>query len=515
MPCTRRSGRARSPASRSSSTTSSARGRTTAWPACWSPRTARPCPRRPARCARARRCGFRPRRSRPRRCCPISTSTRATPLEFGRMEATASDPSVQQQYGMIVGIPNAGQVNALATLNIRGERSVTCRGDFDRHPSQGPLPPGRAAGVRGVPPLPRRAGARGRAGRDVRPQSRPRDDADVRRRVLVQGPVRHEGHAQHGRRRRRLRHRLPGARPRPGRAIAQQGRHHLRQGRVHRVQRPRRRSRRPARAATRSCRRRSAISAAAGAATRRTPTTPRARLARLELGLGALRQRQPRHGESRRGDARLDARAREPQRGRARSCRTRRCSASYGGAIGADIYCDRTGILCRTIADCAKVLDALKDPVEGYYDPRDPFTTVPRSSVLSTPYASHATMPAAPGALARHAASASIRESMVYPPGSMTEVPIVTAAAREIKSVLGSSSARRWSNRPIPHWTRDPDLEVDEDRLPPRAGAARAGVHARSALPPGPGRPAGVQGVRGRDRADGVRCPARSSAAAR
>jgi Asp-tRNA(Asn)/Glu-tRNA(Gln) amidotransferase A subunit family amidase len=52
-----------------------------------------------------------------------------------------------------------------------------------------------------------------------------------------------------------------------------------------------------------------------------------------------------------------------------------------GGAIGADIYCDRSGILCRTIADCAKVLDALKDPVEGYYDPRDPYTTVPRSSV--------------------------------------------------------------------------------------------------------------------------------------
>ena len=38
----------------------------------------------------------------------------------------------------------------------------------------------------------------------------------------------------------------------------------------------------------------------------------------------------------------------------------------------------------RTISDCAKVLDALKDPVEGYYDPRDPYTTVPRSSVLST-----------------------------------------------------------------------------------------------------------------------------------
>src|SRR5437588_8837873 len=64
------------------------------------------------------------------------------PLEFGRMEATASDPSVQQQYGMIVGKPNAGQVNAIGTFNIRGERSVTCQGDFDLHPSRGPLPKG-------------------------------------------------------------------------------------------------------------------------------------------------------------------------------------------------------------------------------------------------------------------------------------------------------------------------------------------------------------------------------------
>src|ERR1043165_8144502 len=56
---------------------------------------------------------------------------RGPPLEFGRMERTASDPSVSQQFGMIVGKPDAGQVNALGTLNIRGERSVTCKGDFD------------------------------------------------------------------------------------------------------------------------------------------------------------------------------------------------------------------------------------------------------------------------------------------------------------------------------------------------------------------------------------------------
>src|SRR5215471_1623654 len=64
------------------------------------------------------------------------------PIEFGRMEPTASDSTVQQQFGMIVGITDGDQLNALGTLNIRGERSVTCRGEFDRHPSLGPLPPG-------------------------------------------------------------------------------------------------------------------------------------------------------------------------------------------------------------------------------------------------------------------------------------------------------------------------------------------------------------------------------------
>jgi amidase len=67
------------------------------------------------------------------------------PFEFGRMDESISDPSVQLQAGLRVGIPNAGQVNALETLNIRGERSVTCKGEFDRAPSAGPLPPGAPA----------------------------------------------------------------------------------------------------------------------------------------------------------------------------------------------------------------------------------------------------------------------------------------------------------------------------------------------------------------------------------
>src|SRR5258707_2178921 len=88
-----------------------------------------------------------------------------------------------------------------------------------------------------------------------------------------------------------------------------------------------------------------------------------------------------------------------------------------GGAIGADVHCDRSGIHARSIVDCAKLLDALKDPVEGYYDPRDPFTAVPRSSVLSTPYASHVNTPGTPGVLAGMRIGV-IRESMVYPKGS-------------------------------------------------------------------------------------------------
>ena len=57
---------------------------------------------------------------------PDGDPAKTPPIEFGRMEPTASDPSVQQQFGMTVGIPNAGQVRALGMINIRGERSTTC-----------------------------------------------------------------------------------------------------------------------------------------------------------------------------------------------------------------------------------------------------------------------------------------------------------------------------------------------------------------------------------------------------
>jgi len=130
-----------------------------------------------------------------------------------------------------------------------------------------------------------------------------------------------------------------------------------------------------------------------------------------------------------------------------------------GGAIGADIYCDRAGILARTIGDAAKVLDALKDPEAGYYDPRDPYTTVPRSSVLATPYASHAAVLGTPGSLAGMRIGV-IRESMLMRPGEKATVPICVAAAAEIKAILGERLGATLVESSDPLWERDPDLEA-------------------------------------------------------
>src|SRR5258706_14691978 len=128
-----------------------------------------------------------------------------------------------------------------------------------------------------------------------------------------------------------------------------------------------------------------------------------------------------------------------------------------GGAIGADIYCDRAGIHARTLGDCARVLDALKDPVEGYYDPRDPFTTVPRSSVLGTPYAGQAKRSGAPGVL-KGMRIGIIRESMLNP-GVKAVEPIPTAAAKEIKSILGAKLGATLVESSDPLWKPDPDIE--------------------------------------------------------
>ena len=131
-----------------------------------------------------------------------------------------------------------------------------------------------------------------------------------------------------------------------------------------------------------------------------------------------------------------------------------------GGAIGADIYCDRSGIHCRTLGDCAKVLDALKDPSRRLLR-----SARPVHHGAARLGARHALCEPRRARRARAARSQGIRlgvirESMLVPPGSMTEVPIVTAAAREIKDVLGAHLGATLVESADPLWTPDPDLET-------------------------------------------------------
>src|SRR5258708_25388831 len=62
------------------------------------------------------------------------------PIGVGCIEAASCDPAVYQKYGMVIVLRNVGQINALSTLNIRGERSVSCKAQCDAPTAAGPLP---------------------------------------------------------------------------------------------------------------------------------------------------------------------------------------------------------------------------------------------------------------------------------------------------------------------------------------------------------------------------------------
>jgi Asp-tRNA(Asn)/Glu-tRNA(Gln) amidotransferase A subunit family amidase len=380
------------------------------------------------------------------------------PLEFGRMEPTASDPSVQQQYGMIIGKPNAGQLNALATLNIRGERSVTCRGEFDRHPSEGPLPPGAPPVCEEFRKLPdalehaaeldavygpnpdleempmygvvcsfkdpfdtkdMRTTAGGDAAYDI--------DFPARDHILVE-QLRNKGaiifakavcteyNGRAG---------DPGGRHKPEKVLPS-------------VLGYQRSSWGGNPSNPYNTTRAASLGSSSGSG-----VSVSANLVMVSLGEETR--------ASTRGPANHNAVA---------LILPHKAMLSYnGGAIGADIYCDRAGILARTIVDAAKVLDALKDPETGYYDPRDPYTTVPRSSVLGTPYAGHARMSGVPGSL-KGMRIGVIRESMLLRVGDKAAEPISIAAAAEIKAILGEKLGATMVESSDPLWERDRDLEV-------------------------------------------------------
>ncbi len=400
---------------------------------------------------------------------PDLDTYQGSPLEYGRMEPTASDPQVYQQFGMIAGIPNAGQLNGLATLNIRGERSVTCKGEFDRHPSLGPLPPGAppvCEYFRQLPDALETAESLDKAfGRNPDLEKMPMygvvfsfkdpfDTKDMRSTGAgdaaydIDFPARDHVLVEQLRQKGAIIYAKALNTEYNGRAGNPGGRNH------------------PDKVlpSTLGYQR----STWAGNPVNPYDTTRSASLGSssgsgvsvsANLVMASL-------GEETRASCRGPAN----HNAVALILPHKAMLGFDGGAIGADIYCDRSGILCRTVADCAKVLDALKDPDAGYYDPRDPFTTVPRASVLNTPYAGHATSSGAPGAL-KGLRLGVIRESMLIRPNSKTEEPIVSAAAREIKAVLGAKLGATLVESSDPLWARDPGVE--QMKIDFRAALAR------------------------------------------
>ena len=387
------------------------------------------------------------------------------PIEFGRMEATASDPTVQQQFGMTIGIPNAGQLNALGTLNIRGERSVTCKGDRDRRPSDGPLPPGSPAvceEFRKQPDaLERAAELDAQYGRNPDLAKMPmycvaftfKDSYDTKDMRSTGG-----GDANYDIDFPARDHTLVAQLRQKGAIIYAKTANTEYNGRPVPAVRggagPERGVNRPAKVfvSTQGYQR----STWAGNPSDAYDTT---RAASLGSSSGS--------GVSVSANLTTCSICEETSM----SCRGpsnhnavalilphKSLISFLGGAIGADIYLDRAGVMCRTVKDAAKVLDALKDPANGYYDSRDIFTTVPRSSVLDKPYANSALSPGTKGSL-RGMRIGIVRESMLTFPGIKADEPISQAAAKEIKAILGDYLGATLVESVDPLWPDDPSIE--------------------------------------------------------
>ena len=308
------------------------------------------------------------------------------PLDYGRMERTVSDSSVTAQMGMRVGIPNAGQLNALETLNIRGERSVTCKGAFDAHPSTGPLPAGAPAACetfRQQPDALERAAAldaqygakpdlsalpmycittavkdpydtkdmRTTANNDVNfAMDAPPFDSTIVARLRAKGAIIYA---------KSVAHEFNGGPGDPG-----------------------------------------------GAA------TPKTKLVRGEQTMGSWAgqscnpydtERVPRGSSGGSGVAvaanlvtigiceQSGASCQGPaSRNGITTLLTTKGLLPDNGGIGYQWFNDRAGIHARTLTDAARVLDALKEPGTAYYDSRDPFTAVPKAMVSDQPYAGFA-----------------------------------------------------------------------------------------------------------------------------
>jgi amidase len=377
------------------------------------------------------------------------------PLEYGRMEKSMSDPGVWQQQGMRVGLADAGQINALETFNIRGERSVTCKGKYDAHPSTGPLPadaPPTCEKFRQQPDALERAAELDRQygrnpdlaklpmycviatfkdvydTRDMRTTANndvnfamdvPPFDSTVVAQLRAKGAIIYAKSAAHE---------FNGGPGNPG------GAHKASFNWVAGGQ---------------------MTSGWAG-----QPCNPydTERVVRGSSGgsgaavggnlamIGICEQ----SGASCQGPA--------SRNGTALILTTKGIIPDNGG-IGNQWFNDRAGIHARTLVDAARVLDALKDPVYGYHDKGDPFTALPKALIPEQPYASYLVGDAAVKGGAKPLKGmriAILREHMAKP--TKNHEAISDQIDAEIKKVLRDQLGAELVETTTPKYPDDPSV---------------------------------------------------------
>jgi amidase len=306
------------------------------------------------------------------------------PIEFGRLEATASDNKVFQQFGTLVGIPNAGQLSALNTLNLRGERSVTCQAECDKSPQAGTLPancPKVCESFRQQPDaLEYAASLDAQYGRKPDLKKMPMYCVPFSfKDVFDTTDMRTTGGAD-------VAYGLDAA-PTDATLVAQ------------------------LRAKGAIIYAKANLSEYNGGAGDPGGAKPKTRTfgagARSTWGGASCNpyDTERETGGSSSGSAssvganlvmcsiceETGGSCRQPAwRNGVVGLVTTKGLMGYGGAIGADPYLDRAGIHCKTVRDTAMVLDALKDPERGYFDPRDIYSALPKSLIPEVPYASFA-----------------------------------------------------------------------------------------------------------------------------
>ena len=377
------------------------------------------------------------------------------PLDYGRMEKTVSDPTVSAQIGMRVGIPDVGQLNALETFNLRGERSVTCKGKFDAPPGAGPLPPNAPAPCekfRQLPDALEQAAAldakyganpdldalpmycivtsvkdpfdtkdmRTTANNDVNfAMDVPPFDSTVVARLRAKGAILYA---------KSVAHEFNGGPGNPGGL---------------------------AKAKTKLVSGGQGMGAWGGQPCNPYDTTRVPRGSSSGSGVavsanlvtvGICEQ----SGASCQGPA---------SRNGITTLLTTKGLLPDSGGIGYQWFNDRVGIHARTLADAAKVLDSMKDPVTGFYDSRDPFTAISKTLVSPKPYASFSVDDAALGGNPKPLKGmriAILREHMVK--RTRNHAAIADQLDQEIKTVLRDRLGAELIETITPDYPDDPNV---------------------------------------------------------